>query len=133
MMFQNCQPTTTTKIQFSAHSVKRCQQRAVSNWAIEQAILKGEKIYKQGNTFHFMKRKFVISNYSPQQHNQLIDLVVLMSEDNTIITAYKNSAAIGNIKRKPKRLAKRKNEFLNFDGTSSSKPLIDKVNQRIAA
>jgi hypothetical protein len=133
MMFQNCQPTTTTEIQFSAHSVKRCQQRAVSNWAIKQAILKGEKIYKQGNTFHFLKRKFVISNYPPQQHNQLIDLVVLMADDNTIITAYKNPDAIGNIKRKPKRLAIRKNAFLNFDGTSSRKTLIDKVNQRIAA
>jgi hypothetical protein len=80
-----------------------------------------------------LKRKFVISNYPPQQHNQLIDLVVLKADDNTIITAYKNPDAIGNIKRKPKRSAKRNNAFLNFNGTSSSKPLIDKVNQRFAA
>jgi hypothetical protein len=133
MLLQNCQANTITEIQFSAHSIKRCQQRAVSNWAIEQAILKGDKIYKQGNTFHFLKRKFVINHYPPQQHNQLFDLVVLMAEDKTIITAYKNPEAIGNIRRKPKRLAKRKNVFLDSDCFPKSKVSITSLNQRIAA
>ena len=110
----------STEIYYCTHSIKRCQQRAVSNWAIEQAILHGEKIYKQGFTFFCLKRKIVIKNYEPQLHNQLFDLVVLISEDNTIITAYKDTDAIANIKRKPKRLAKRKNTMnLNEDSNSN--------------
>jgi hypothetical protein len=109
-----------TEILYCSHSSKRCQQRAVSNWAIEQAILRGEKIYKQGYTFFCLKRKIVINNYKPQQHNQLIDLVVLLSDDNTIVTAYKNTDAIAKIKRKPKRLAKRKrSKSLNEDSNSN--------------
>ena len=110
----------STEIYYCTHSIKRCQQRAVSNWAIEQAILRGEKIYKQGFTFFCLKRKIVIINYEPQLHNQLFDLVVLISEDNTIITAYKDIDAIANIKRKPKRLAKRNNTMhLNEDSNSN--------------
>lgn len=122
----------STEIYYCTHSIKRCQQRAVSNWAIEQAILRGEKIYKQGFTFFCLKRKIVINNYEPQLHNQLFDLVVLISEDNTIITAYKDTDAISNIKRKPKRLAKRKNTMM-FNQDSKSKPNLFSYNTKIAA
>jgi hypothetical protein len=122
----------STEIYYCTHSIKRCQQRAVSNWAIEQAILRGEKIYKQGFTFFCLKRKIVINNYEPQLHNQLCDLVVLISEDNTIITAYKDTDAIANIKRKPKRLAKRKNT-MTFNQDSKSKRNLFSYNTKIAA
>jgi hypothetical protein len=120
----------STKVYYCTHSIKRCQQRAVSNWAIEQAILRGEKIYKQGFIFFCLKRKIVINNYEPQLHNQLFDLVVLISEDNTIITAYKDTDAIANIKRKPKRLAKRKN-IMSLNEDTKSNHFIK--NNRIAA
>ncbi len=114
------QKNNTSEIFYCTHSIKRCQQRAVSNWAIEQAILRGERIFKQGFTFFCLKRKIVINNYAPQLYNQLFDLVVLLSEDNTIVTAYKNIDAIANIKRKPKRLEKRKNTMsLNEDSNSN--------------
>jgi hypothetical protein len=122
----------STEIYYCTHSIKRCQQRAVSNWAIEQAILRGEKIYKQGFTFFCLKRKIVINNYEPQLHNQLCDLVVLISEDNTIITAYKDTDAIANIKRKPKRLAKRKNPILVNEECNSNRNQFF-INKRIAA
>ena len=122
----------STEIYYCTHSIMRCQQRAVSNWAIEQAILRGEKIYKQGFTFFCIKRKIVINNYEPQLHNQLFDLVVLISKDNTIITAYKDTDAIANIKRKPKRLAKRKNKLM-FNQDSKSKLNLFSYNTMIAA
>lgn len=131
MLLNDNQTKTTTEIHFSTHSIIRCQQRALSNWAIEQAILKGEKIYKQGNTFHYLKRKFIINHYPPHQHKQLFDLVVLMAEDKTIITAYKNPDAIAHIKRKPKRLAKCKNSFVISEVTSSNQ--LDKINTQLLA
>ena len=121
-----------TELNYTIHSIKRCQQRAVSNWALEQAIMRGEKIHKQGQTFHFLKRKFVINNYHPHQHNQLFNLVVLVAEDNTIITAYKNPEAVGLIKRKPKRLAKRKSLPMRND-ESMIKQNLDYSVTRIAA
>jgi hypothetical protein len=126
------QKNNTSEIFYCTHSIKRCQQRAVSNWAIEQAILRGERIFKQGFTFFCLKRKIVINNYAPQLHNQLFDLVVLLSEDNTIVTAYKDIDAIANIKRKPKRLAKRKNSMLVYEEPNSNRNQF-LINTKIAA
>ena len=41
----------------SWHAEIRCQQRGIKNWAVEQILLYGEQIYKQGRTFRFIKRK----------------------------------------------------------------------------
>jgi hypothetical protein len=50
----------------------------------------------------------------------LINLAVLLSVDNTIVTAIKNTDAIAKIKRKPKRIAKRKSSMsLNEDSNTN--------------
>lgn len=91
---------------FSWHAEIRCQQRGIKNWAVEQILLHGEKIYKQGRTFRFIKRKDIAKKYSPSEFKQLANLMILVSDCNKIITVYKNAGSVARVKRKPKRLTK---------------------------
>jgi hypothetical protein len=90
----------------SEHSRSRAAQRGIRNPWIEKVIIEGQLIYKQGLKFHFMTEK-ELRFQAPSMQDKLKNLVVVMAgDDNTVITCYKNGDAIGNIKRKSKRLRK---------------------------
>jgi hypothetical protein len=98
---------TSYQFNHTSHSKKRAQQRGVKNHWLSILIAEGEKIYKQGLVFHFM-RDCDLRYYSPKIQKKLKNLVVLVDETTkTVITCYKNKDAVRNIKRKNKRLARR--------------------------
>ena len=98
---------------FSWHAEIRCQQRGIKNWAVEQILRHGEKIYKQGRTFRFIKRKNIAKRYAPSEFKQLANLMILVSDCNNIITVYKNADSVARVKRKTKRLAKYDKKQMN--------------------
>jgi hypothetical protein len=110
--------TTHNFYGLSWHAEIRCQQRGIKNWAVEQILLHGEKIYKQGRTFRYIKRKDIPKKYSPSEFKQLANLMILVSDCNNIITVFKNADGVARVKRKPKRLARYKH--LHSDDNNKS-------------
>ncbi len=88
------------------HAEQRIQQRAISEWAIAQVVQFGERIYKQKMRFCYMPKKEIGRYYNPDQAKELQDIIVLMSQDSAVITAYRNPDAVHTIKCKGKRLTK---------------------------
>jgi len=91
---------------YSNHSISRAAQRGIQTPSIETIIQEGKTIHKQGYKFLFMTVK-ELRYHAPAEQKKLKNLVVVMAGDsNTVVTCYKNKDAIGNIKRKSKRLLK---------------------------
>jgi hypothetical protein len=88
------------------HAEQRLQERSISEWAIEQLVQYGECIHKQKMRFCYMTKKEIGRYYNPEQGSELKDLIVLMSPDSVVITAYRNPDAVHTIKCKGKRLAR---------------------------
>lgn len=86
------------------HSIKRGRQRGVSQKMIEDTITFGNMIRKQGLRFFIMTEK-CLSYFHEKQYNERVkNTVVVISADNTILTVYKSSRALKNIKKKSKQL-----------------------------
>ncbi len=90
----------------TTHAQTRCQQRAISAWDVDQVLNFGNAIYKQGMRFMFIPKKEIRTFYQPENQSSLEDLMILVAADGAIITAYRNTAAVKNVKRKPKRLCR---------------------------
>lgn len=87
----------------SYHSRARAQQRCVSQQMIKDAIKHGELIHKQGLRYYIVTEKSICHLREKQYRERLKNTVVILTADNTILTVYKNSNAIHQIKKKPKR------------------------------
>lgn len=86
------------------HSTKRCQQRGVTEQMIDDTIHFGEMIRKQGLRYFIMTKK-CLSYFHQKQYNERVqNTVVILNPDNSILTVYKNSKALKNIKKKSKEL-----------------------------
>lgn len=84
------------------HSIKRCQQRGVTEQMIEDTIHFGEMIRKQGLRYFIITKK-CLSYFHQKQYNERVqNTVVILNPDNSILTVYKNSKALKNIKLKSK-------------------------------
>ena len=90
----------------SQHAKCRLQQRAITPWALEQILRHGEIIYKQGMKFMFMPKKLIKLFYAPNLQVEIQDIMILVSNDGTIITAYRNENAVKHVQKKSKRLSK---------------------------
>ena len=84
------------------HSIKRSQQRGVTEQMIEDTIHLGEMIRKQGLRFFIMTEGCLSYLHEKQYNERLKNMVVVLTSDNVILTVYKNSKAMKNIKRKSK-------------------------------
>lgn len=85
------------------HSLKRSQQRGVNQQMIDDTIHFGEMIRKQGLRFFIMTEKCLNYFHQKQYNERLKNMVVVLTADNSILTVYKNSRALKNIKRKSKK------------------------------
>ncbi len=94
------------EITTTCHAEQRIHQKAISEWAIAQVVQFGEHIYKQKMRICYMTKKEIGRYYNPDQAKELQDIIVLMSQDSEVITAYRNPDAVQTIKCKGKRLAK---------------------------
>ena len=90
----------------SQHAKCRLQQRAITPWALEQIMKYGEIIYKQGMKFMYMPKKLLKLFYAPNLQVEIQDIMILVSNDGTIITAYRNENAVKHVQKKSKRLSK---------------------------
>jgi hypothetical protein len=93
----------------SQHAKCRLQQRAITPWALEQIMKHGEIIYKQGMKFMYMPKKLLKLFYTPNLQVEIQDVMILVSNDGTIITAYRNENAVKHVQKKSKRLSKYRN------------------------
>ena len=88
----------------SKHAIKRFQQRGITDWAILEVLKYGESIHKQGLVFRYIPKRDVERFYSPDQANDLNNVVLIQGQDDVLVTGYKNLDAIRKIKIKSKRL-----------------------------
>ncbi len=85
------------------HGRKRACQRRLSQLQIAYVLRYGRVLWRTGVRFHFLAAKDL-----PWQHRhlpaitRLIGLTVVVGRGDLIITSYKNSAALGKIKKKSK-------------------------------
>ena len=85
------------------HSQIRAQQRCVTRQMIDDAVQYGQLIRKQGLRYYVVTEKSLHYLHENNYKERLKNTVVIMTEDNVILTVYKNSKAIHHIKKKPKR------------------------------
>jgi len=90
---------------FSNHYQMRLSQRGISQKAIELLVKYGTSIKKQGYLFWYITNK-ELKYVSPKYQKKLKNLIAVMAQDRTLITCYKNTKAIKNIKKKNKYLSK---------------------------
>lgn len=90
-------------INLTYHALSRSSARNIKLSDIELCLHFGEKIHKTKIKFYFMSKKTLKNN---NIDFCIEGLCVLVSNDNTVITAYKNKDAISNIKKLSKRSLK---------------------------
>jgi hypothetical protein len=93
-----------TKAIHTHHSRKRCQQRGITQQMIDDTIRYGNVIYKQGLRFYVMIERCLPSFYERRYNERLKNTVVVLSDDDVVLTVYKNANAHSNIKKKSKYL-----------------------------
>lgn len=93
-------------IEHSRHSRLRSQQRGIENDAICIALEYGKVFLKQGLQFYVLGKKYLPPNLPPGLSEKFQNTVVVLSQQGTIITCYKNCNAMRNIHKKPANLIK---------------------------
>lgn len=88
------------------HASLRMAQRGISDPQVNDTIRYGKKIYRQGLVFHIMRDKDIPDGFSAKQRGQLKRMVVVTAGDGTgtVITVYRSSKALKNIRCKSKML-----------------------------
>lgn len=100
--------STTPVIALTKHASQRKSNRGISQAMIDDTIRHGVQIRKQGLRYFVMIAKSIPKNFRAQYKEQVENVVVIVTEDNFVMTVYKNPKALKNIKKKQKRLGKRK-------------------------
>lgn len=100
-------------IQLSNHAAKRVSQRGIEPAVIAEIVQYGTRIYKQGFVFHFMPKADIQLYYHKDDRKRFESVIVLTSQDGCVVTTYRNPDAVGEIKRKSKRLLQRPKSFLH--------------------
>lgn len=94
----------TTIILPTIHALKRAQSRGITPQMILDTIHFGQLIRKQGLRFYVMLKKNIPIESNKQYVDKLMNVTVVLSKDDQLITVYRNSVSIKKIKRKSKRL-----------------------------
>jgi hypothetical protein len=89
-------------VQFSRHARSRASQRGLTEDEISFVFHFGRHIHRTGIRFVFLAHRDVPSAYR-RTHGHLAGCTVLVSHDGTVLTMYKNQAALSVIKKKDKR------------------------------
>lgn len=107
------QITDLKNVQFSNHAAKRLSQRGIEPAVIAEIIKYGTRIHKQGFVFHFMPKADIQMYYHKDDRIRFENVIVLTGQDGCVVTTYRNPDAVGEIKRKPKRLSQKPKHFLH--------------------
>ncbi|HLZ24155.1 MAG TPA: hypothetical protein VKQ30_18735 [Ktedonobacterales bacterium] len=88
---------------FSRHALRRAARRNVVPDAVEYVMTHGRVLHRTGITFYFLAGRDVpVEDAHAAWVTRLVGTVVLVAEDGTIITVYRNSRALPAIRRKLK-------------------------------
>lgn len=91
-------------VSHTKHSRKRTSQRGISRHMIQDTIDFGTCVWKQGMQFYTMLRKDIRDRFDPAYADKLEGVVVVLTADGCIRTAYKNREGYRRIAKKSKRL-----------------------------
>lgn len=91
-------------VSHTKHSRKGTSQRGISRHMIQDTIDFGTCIWKQGMQFYTMLRKDIKDRFDPAYTDKLEGVVVVLTADGCIRTAYKNKEGYRRIAKKSKRL-----------------------------
>ena len=105
--------TDVMNIQLSNHAAKRVSQRGIEPAVVAEIIKYGTRIHKQGFVFHFMPKADIQMYYHKDDRKRFKSVIVLTGQDGCVVTTYRNPDAVGEIKRKSKRLLQRPKSFLH--------------------
>jgi hypothetical protein len=83
----------------SYHSQQRAKQRGFSKDVIKMVLCYGELIQKQGLKFYVGLEKTFPGHLNPDLQRKCSGMVIIV-KDNQIITCYKNTKAMRNIRKK---------------------------------
>ena len=98
---------TNTQINYTKHSNIRMNQRGINKEMISIALQISKKIYKQGLVYHIIKAENIPYDLPASKKEKLKNIIVV-TENNKIITCYKNKNGFKNIKKKNKYRSKRR-------------------------
>lgn len=87
------------------HGELRCDQRGFSRAEVAAVMESGTKIHRTGIVFYVMTKKDVMKRQQDKRRlKDLEGLTVLVSQDSgSVISVYKNKAALSTIRKKGKR------------------------------
>jgi len=90
---------------FSRHAAERAAQRNISQEDMDFVLRYGQEIHRSGAVFIFLGHKDIPESLARKRSvEKLVGTTILISSDEEcIITAYKNRKALREIKRKDKR------------------------------
>ena len=100
------------EINFSNHALKRISLRKINKNIIKTCLEYGNVFYKTGIKFYVLLKKNILKYKLDQK---LEGICILQSNDNTIITVYKNKEIGKKIKSLSKRKSTRKNTALSYN------------------
>ena len=87
----------------TSHSRLRCAQRNISVDELDMVLSLGKEIRRTGVTFYFLgKRNVPFAARSSERMQKLVGTVLLVGDDDAIITVYRNESALRTILKKSK-------------------------------
>jgi hypothetical protein len=87
----------------SRHAQLRSSHRNLSNDDISLVLKFGQKVYRIGACFYFLGRRNLPESLRANNHYaKLVGTVLIVSQEGTIITLYRDPTALKKIRKKPK-------------------------------
>lgn len=96
----------STAWDLTEHCERRMRQRSIDSELLMMALEFGEEIFKQGAIFHVVTKKSMPTHLDATLRRKLENLVVMVSDDASVITCYRNKEGMKYIKKKSKYLRK---------------------------
>ena len=94
----------TPAISTTRHAAQRCSRRGVSDQALAWALEHGRIVYTTGARFHFLGRQEIQEACACGADRRAVEkchgLVILVGDDDRVITVYCNAHALADIRRK---------------------------------
>ncbi len=90
-------------VNLTGHARQRMAQRNVRLIDLDYVLRHGRRLRKPGSLYVFLGRRDVPEEDRAGRGWQLIGTTVVMSEDEAVITVYRNPRAIGRLKKRSRR------------------------------
>lgn len=79
--------------------------RGITRAMITDTVKYGQKVHRQGLEFFIMVKKCLRPDWPAHYASRVLNTTVILGQADEIVTVYKNSKALKQIKKKRKRLS----------------------------